>query len=211
MCRGYDMRFFSVRIVIPIIVVISIAMYFLYMNFVAIPSSILLPQEYRCVSRVVEHRDVLFIYGFKRLGYAYLCYDIVLSRYWENDPATALFLDIYIANYSAPWYVRGYSVKSSKIEVSIDGLPDYVWKRYAYHEGVTGSRDSYTLEIKTYISGYIAKKYNATLSIAIKVKVTEWSILGPYRTYELTLLNKTIPITIDIEEVYFIPQDMGWR
>ena len=50
-----------------------------------------------------------------------------------------------------------------------------------------------------YVEGYIAKRYNATLHILLKLRVVEWSFLGLIRSYEITVLNKTIPITINVK------------
>lgn len=193
------------------LVPVSIAVCVLLLNMVVISSSILVPTESdSCYlgMKVIEYPHVVFIYGSSRLDHGVLCYMIALHKLWDSDPAHTLLLSTYIVNYTAPWYVRGYSIKASNISVSIEGLPLYIAAWPIPRERVSVDRDAYTLEIETYVSGYIAREYNATLHIAIKITITEWSILGPVKTYEIPILNKTIPITIEIKRVY--PEAYPW-
>ncbi len=195
-------RFSSIKWVFPLILLVSFSIYLVLVNIVIVHT--LVPKRGSVISKVVESGNALFVYNATRLDHAHLFYRALLVKHWINDPETVLFFDASIVNYSAPWYVRGYSIGVSNISIRIEGLPDYVNWYWSYHEGVSrgGNWTSYTLMVWIYVEGYIAKRYNATLHILLKLRVVEWSFLGPIRSYEITVLNKTVPITINVKYVW---------
>ncbi len=196
------MKLSTKKIIFSLVPLAIVVIYLATLNIYVLPKIVLIPENVSCPSKITELPGVLYIYGNYSLDHGVLCYTIALSKYWDYDPATPLILVTRISRYDAPWYLRGYSVEVSSIRVFEKGLPDYMSIWYVYRDGLTSN--TYTFEVKAYIGGYIARKYSATLYIALRVKITEWSILGPLKTYEFNLLNKTIPITIDVKYVWWV-------
>ena len=185
-----------IKRIAPIVIAVSVIIYIIIPSHIVTPSNTLTPYP----SKTIELKHSINIYRSYPLNHGILSYFAILPKYWDRDPTT-LSLGIFIIRNDTPWYARGYSIKASSIKVSIDGLPYYVSRYYIHEEGVTVDRKGYTLKIRIYLGGYLARKYNATLHVAVKVKITEWSILGPLKTFEEELLNTSIPIIIDIKYV----------
>ncbi len=197
------MRLWPTRRLLMVIISVTLITYLVAVNTVFI--HILQPVKTSMVSKVVEHENALFIYNAIPLDYAHLYYRAILAKLWESDPQIVLFLDVSIVNFSAPWYVRGYTVEVSNVYVNLRGLPQDVEIVYTYDEGTTIDKHHYVLRVRVYMNDYVLRKCNATMSIHVKLRVVEWNVLGLGRVFEIDLLNESIPITIDIKYVYPYP------
>jgi len=181
---------------------LAIAFYYLFtLNMFVIPSKVLAPMgdELWCRPEVLDD-GLLIISGNTSIGDAILCYEFQIPKKWTSVPATVMIMDLGIAGYRAPWYIRGYSVEVSRYRVQHDlGIEPGIRVELIGGRASDGKyAHYYALAL---IDGDVCKSYNTSLHISISIRVTEWSLLGPYRTYEFTLLNKTIPLTIEVKRL----------
>jgi len=180
---------------------LAIAFYLIYLNVFVIPSKVLVPMGDKlwCRPEVLDD-GLLIISGNTSIGDAILCYRFQIPKKWTSVPATVMIMNLGIAGYRAPWYTRGYSVEVSGYRVKHDlGIEPGIWVKLA--GGRTGGGKDALYYALALIDGDACKSYNTSLHISVSIRVTEWSLLGPYRTYEFTLLNKTIPLTIEVKQL----------
>ncbi len=190
-----------IPMILAAFLLLAIASYLFVLNVFVIPSRVRFPigDVSWCRPKVLDD-GLLIISGNTSIGDAVLCYKFQIPKRWDSVPASVMTMRLGIASYRAPWYIRGYSVEVSRYRVQHDlgiELPTRV--------EFIGGRDSDGREAYYFalalIDGEACKSYRTSLHISIRIRVTEWSILGPIRTFEIEILNKTIPLTIEIKHV----------